>query len=124
MLDYFKKRLLSFKYALRGINLLCSEQANAKIHLSVSIVVIITALILRLNTIEFCLILFCIVMVIAAEAFNSALEYLADRVEPNKDPLIEKSKDLAAAAVLICSIGAAVVGLIIFLPKIQEFVLQ
>lgn len=124
MLDYFKKRLLSFKYALRGIYLLFSEQANAKIHLSVSIVVIITALILKLNTIEFCLILFCIVMVIAAEAFNSALEYLADRVEPNKDPLIEKSKDLAAAAVLICSIGAAVVGLIIFLPKIQELVLK
>lgn len=124
MLDYFKKRLQSFKYALRGIYLLCSEQANAKIHLSVSIVVIITALILKLNTIEFCLILFCIVMVIAAEAFNSALEYLADRVEPNKDPLIEKSKDLAAAAVLICSIGAAVLGLIIFLPKIQELVLQ
>ena len=123
MLDYFKKRLLSFKYALRGIYLLFSEQANAKIHLSVSIVVIITAMILRLNSIEFCLILFCIVMVIAAEAFNSALEYLADRVEPNKDPLIEKSKDLAAAAVLICSIGAAVVGLIIFLPKIQELVL-
>ena len=124
MLDYFKKRLLSFKYALRGIYLLFSEQANAKIHLSVSIVVIITALIIKLNTIEFCLILFCIDMVIAAEAFNSALEYLADRVEPNKDPLIEKSKDLAAAAVLICSIGAAVVGLIIFLPKIQELLLK
>ena len=124
MIDYFKKRLLSFKYALRGTYLLFSEQANAKIHLSVSIVVIITALILKLNTIEFCLILFCIVMVIAAEAFNSALEYLADRVEPNKDSLIEKSKDLAAAAVLIFSIGAAVVGLIIFLPKIQELLLK
>ena len=41
-----------------------------------------------------------------------------------KDSLIEKSKDLAAAAVLICSIGAAVVGLIIFLPKIQELLLK
>lgn len=73
---------------------------------------------------EFSLILFCIIMVIAAEAFNSALEYLADRVEPKKDPLIEKSKDLSAAAVLICSIGAALIGLIIFLPKIQHLILE
>lgn len=53
-----------------------------------------------------------------AEAFNTAVEKLADRVTREKDPLIATAKDVAAGAVLLMVLAAVVVGCIIFLPKI------
>jgi diacylglycerol kinase len=49
---------------------------------------------------------------------NSAVEYLADRISREQDPLIGKAKDIAAAAVLWSSIGTFIIGLLIFLPKL------
>jgi diacylglycerol kinase (ATP) len=61
---------------------------------------------------------FCYGLSWSAEAFNSAIEKLCDKVEPEKDPIIGKVKDMAAAGVLFLAIAAAIVGCIIFLPKI------
>lgn len=57
-------------------------------------------------------------LVLSAEAVNSAIEALADRVSPAYDEAIKRTKDLAAGAVLLLAIASAVVGLIIFLPKL------
>ena len=59
-------------------------------------------------------------MVLAAEAVNSAIEALADRVSPGYDEAIKRTKDLAAGAVLLTAIAAAAVGLLIFIPKIMN----
>ena len=56
--------------------------------------------------------------VLAAEAVNSSIEALADLVSPEYNEAIKRTKDLAAGAVLILAISAAIVGLIIFIPKI------
>ena len=56
---------------------------------------------------------------LAAEAFNTALEYLTDLVSPGHHELAGKTKDVAAAGVLLTAVGAAAVGLIIFLPKVM-----
>lgn len=61
---------------------------------------------------------FAIGSVLAAEAFNSAIEALADRVNESYDEAIKRTKDLASGAVLLLAIAAAVVGLIIFVPKL------
>lgn len=66
---------------------------------------------------EWCLIILCIGGVISAEAINSSLETLADKVSDKPDPFIGKAKDLAAGAVLIMAIASVGVGLLIFLPK-------
>jgi diacylglycerol kinase len=60
----------------------------------------------------------CIALVLALEAVNSAIEYLADKISPEQDPLIGKAKDIAAGAVLIAAIGAAIIGSLIFIPKL------
>lgn len=60
----------------------------------------------------------CIGMVLSAEAVNSSIEALADLVSPEYNEAIKKTKDLAAGAVLILAITAAIIGLIIFIPKI------
>ena len=54
--------------------------------------------------------------VLTAETFNTALEELCDKFQPEHDPHIAKIKDLAAAAVLVSSITALIVGLIIYVP--------
>lgn len=111
------KMLHSFRFALQGIILLMREN-NAKFHFLVSIIVLLSGFYLKISIIEWTIILTQIGVVFAMEAFNTAIEKLCDFVSPEYHALIGKVKDLAAAAVLVVSIIAAIVGIIIFLPKI------
>ena len=114
----FKARLLSFKFAFRGLGLLFREEHNAWIYLAVIAVVIPLCFIFRLSVTEWALICLSIGIVISAEIFNTVIERVSDKVSPQFDPVIGKIKDLGAAAVLVTAFVAAAVGLIIFLPKI------
>jgi diacylglycerol kinase (ATP) len=113
-----KKRLNSFRYAFAGIADLFSSHPNAKIHLLAALAAVAAGCYFQLNTTEWCLVAISIAAVLAAEGFNSALEYLTDLVSPNHHPLAGKAKDMAAGAVLLTAIGAATVGILVFLPKI------
>ena len=119
-----KKRLISFKYAINGIKILFREEPNAKIHLFATICVLIAGFAFRISGGEWMAVIFCIGLVIALEAINSAIENMADFVSPEKHETIKKVKDLAAGAVLIGAVAAAIVGVIVFLPKILEFFIQ
>lgn len=112
-----KKRIDSFGFAFKGVFDLIKTQPNARIHLCTAIFVLISAYYFQITKTEWCLSIFAIAAVLAAEAFNTALEYLTDLVSPDYHVLAGKTKDAAAAGVLITAIGAAIVGLIIFLPK-------
>lgn len=114
------KRLKSFTYAVNGFRLLFKEEHNARIHLMVSILAIILAFYFNLNKQEWVGILMSIALVFSAEIFNSAIENLCDFVSPQWHEKIKKVKDLSAAAVLLCAIIAAIIGLIIFVPKCLE----
>lgn len=111
-----KKRIASFKYAFQGIADLFS-QPNACIHLAVTFIVLICGFWLELLPWEWCVVALCIGAVLMAEAFNSAIEALADKVSPEFHPLVKRGKDLAAGAVLLMVFGAVAAGLVIFLPK-------
>lgn len=113
-----RKRLRSFKFAGNGIRLLIVHEHNAWIHCFAAVCVTIAGWIIGLSPIEWIAIVFAIAMVLAAEAVNSSIEALADLVSPGYNEAIKRTKDLAAGAVLILAIGAALVGLIIFVPKI------
>lgn len=113
-----KKRLRSFKFASNGIRLLIAHEHNAWIHCFAAVCVILAGCWLGLSKIEWIAVVFAIAMVLAAEAVNSSIEALADLVSPDYNEAIKRTKDLAAGAVLILAIGAAIVGLIIFIPKI------
>jgi diacylglycerol kinase (ATP) len=65
---------------------------------------------------EWCVVLLCFGLVMAAEAFNTAIERLVNLVSPDFHPLAGDVKDVAAGAVLICAIVAAIIGLIVFIP--------
>ena len=94
------------------------SQSNPKIHLLAAMVAILGGWFLAISTVEWCIVILCITSVLGAESLNSAIEYLTDLASPEFHPLAKKTKDAAAAGVLWVAIGALLVGLVIFLPKI------
>lgn len=113
-----RKRLRSFRYAFHGIQLLIRYEHNAWIHCFAAVCVITAGFLTGLSAMEWIVVIFAIGMVLAAEAVNSSIEALADLVSPGYNEAIKRTKDLAAGAVLILAIAAAIIGMIIFIPKI------
>ena len=114
-----KKRLKSFTYAWKGIRGFVCREHNVWIHLTMAMLVIIAGFIFDIEKFEWVAIIICIGVVIAAEAFNTAIERLVNLVSPEWHPIAGEVKDIAAGAVLICAIAAAIVGLVIFIPYIN-----
>ena len=114
----FRKRLRSFGYAFNGIRLLITREHNAWIHCFVAVCVVVAGILLGLSEMEWIAVVIVIGAVLAAVAVNSALEAIADFVSPEYSEAIKRTKDLAAGAVLIMAIAAAIVGGIIFFPKL------
>lgn len=112
------KRIRSFKYAFNGIRLLITTEHNAWIHCFAAVAVVVAGCFAGLSAGEWIAVVFAIGLVLAAEAFNSSIETLADLVCPGYDEAIKRTKDLAAGAVLILAMAASVVGMIIFIPKL------
>jgi diacylglycerol kinase len=119
------KRLFnSFGYALKGISTTIREERNMKIHLFVSLAVIIAGVVFSISTIEWLMCIFCMGLVFSAELFNTAIEELVNAVSAEKTPVFGRVKDIAAGAVFVCAITSVIVGVIIFLPKlIHAFIL-
>ncbi|MGB0984647.1 MAG: diacylglycerol kinase family protein [Saprospiraceae bacterium] len=124
MRKIIKQRMASFGYALRGLRLLFETEIHGKFHILFAIFVIGASVFFNISTTEWCLVIITITIVISAEAFNSSIESLTDLVSPDQHPLAAKTKDMAAGAVLILAIGAAIIGCIIFLPKVYGFFLN
>lgn len=114
----WKKRARSFVYAWRGLGQLFREEHNSRIHLSAALLVVVAGFIVGLERWEWVAVVGCIGWVIMAEAFNSAVEAVADRFGGERHPLIAKAKDIAAGGVLVSAIAAAIIGMIIFLRKL------
>ncbi|WP_222619661.1 MULTISPECIES: diacylglycerol kinase family protein [Pontibacter] len=120
--SYFKKRYNSFKFAIKGINSAVRSEPHMRLHILAAIGVILLGIIFRVTKVEWCLLAGSIGLVITAEIFNTSIETLTNLVSPQHNPLAGKTKDLAAAAVLVAAITAAIVGLIIFVPYVQDLI--
>lgn len=112
-----KKRIQSFGYAFRGIRHVFGTEANMKIHIVISVVVIICGFTFAISLTEWICCLLCIGMVVGAEMMNTAIENVVDLASPEQNPLAGKAKDIAAGAVLICAIVSVLIGILIFVPK-------
>jgi diacylglycerol kinase (ATP) len=116
----FLRRLASrFQDAFRGF-LLATRQPNLRIMLAISAGVVALAAIYNVTATSWAIVLVCIGVVVGAEVINTAIETLADRVEPGSDPAIRDTKDIAAAAVLILSVVAAATGIVVLWPYIID----
>jgi diacylglycerol kinase (ATP) len=117
----FLKMLRSFRFAFLGLKWLVLSENNARFHLLATILVLIAGFYFKLSAIEWTIILTQIGLVWATEAINTAIEKLCDYVSPQRHEVIGKVKDMASTGVLIVSIVAGLVGLVVFLPKVFEF---
>ena len=118
--SYLTGRLRSFGHALRGLKVLVQTQHNARIHAVATALVVAAGALLRISPNDWALIALAVACVWAAEALNTAIEFVVDLVSPDRHPLAAKAKDVAAGAVLVAAIGAAVVGAIVFGPHILK----
>ncbi len=114
----FSSRLNSFRYAFRGVAVILKSEHNARIHALATLMVTVAGCYAGLSRFEWCWIVAAIFAVWTAEAFNTAIESLTDLISPEFHPLAERTKDIASAAVLFTAMGAAIIGLMIFLPHI------
>ena len=117
------KRLVnSFKYAYQGIIQAYKGEQNLKIHTFIAILVLVFGFFLKIKYYEWLICLGLIGLVIMAEFFNTAIEYVVDLASPKIHPLAKAAKDTAAAGVLMSAIIAAIMGGIIFIPKLIDFI--
>ena len=119
---FWRGRGRSFACALRGIAMLLRTQMNARIHLLATAVVIAMGFTFRISRGEWVPLAFAIGIVWIAEAVNTAIEALADRICRERDEAIGRAKDIAAGAVLLAAITAAVIGLLVLGPHAWAFV--
>jgi diacylglycerol kinase (ATP) len=113
-------RLRSIVHAERGIRVLLGSQHNAWIHAVATASVIGFGVALHVSRLDWILLVFALVSVWSAEAINTAIELLCDVASPGYHPLVKQAKDVAAGAVLICAVGAAVVGLLVLGPPLAS----
>ena len=111
-------RLRSFVYAGRGLRTLLTSQHNAWVHAVATAAVIVAAALVPLQRLEWLALVVAIVLVWMAEAINTAFEFLCDVASPGFHPLVARAKDVAAAAVLICAMGALVTAAFVFAPHL------
>ena len=113
-----KKLINSFKYAFVGIGTAFKEERNMKIHLLITMLVVIAGILFKISKVEWIMCVFAISLVISAELFNTVIETVVDMITPYKNEKAKIAKDISAGAVLITAVGAAIVGLLIFIPKL------
>jgi len=112
------KKRNRFSHAFRGWYVFWKTTRNLKIHLFIAFLVIIAGFYFSVSVYEWLALIFAIILVLVSEAFNTALEIDMDLTSPQYHPFARDTKDVAAGAVLIASLGAILIGLLIFAPKI------
>lgn len=113
-----KNRIKGVKVALKGALLLLKTENSIKVQFGIAILVTFAGFVFKISTIEWAIQLLAIGLVMSIEGLNTAIEKIADYVQPNFDEKIGFLKDIAAGAVMIASIIAIIVGCIIYVPKI------
>ncbi len=112
------ERARSFAHAFRGLGTVIATQHNAWIHLVATMVAVALGFFLRLDRVEWCVIVFAIALVWITEAVNTAIEFLADEVTLERREGIGRAKDVGAGAVLLAAMVSVIVGAIIFVPHV------
>lgn len=106
----------SFSAAFTGLKFAFKHEQNFRLQIAISVLVLMAAAYFSLKIWEIILVILLLVAVLTMELLNTALEYFTDLLKPRLHHYVSVIKDIMAAAVLITSLGALVIGLIIFIP--------
>lgn len=121
MHSLLKRHTISFRHAFDGVFWAVKTQPNFRVHLCISFFVLLFAKIFVVTRVELLILLFTILLGLASEMVNTALESMTDLITKEYRTEAKIAKDVAAGMMLVISIGATVVGLVIFIPYLQIF---
>ncbi|MFA6193344.1 MAG: diacylglycerol kinase family protein [Parcubacteria group bacterium] len=119
-MDNFKKLFKSFKYAGRGLKYVTKNEQNFQLEILGGIFIVILMYLFPTRSLEKIALFIVIFAVLVIELINTIFERVVDMLKPRMHPYAQLVKDIMAAAVLISSIGAVIVGVIIFYPYIKD----
>lgn len=116
--SFLVNRIKSVGFALRGALLLIKTEASIKVQVGLAIIMTVAGFYFDISSTEWCIQILTIAVILGIEGLNTAVEGIADYIQPEFDVKIGLIKDIAAGAVMLASIAAAIIGCIIYLPKI------
>ena len=108
----------AWKKALSGIWYAVKTQRNIKVQLCIAVVVIICAIIFKLNITECMFLTFATMLVIITEMVNTAIEEAVNLYTKEFHPVAKIAKDVAAGAVVLAALNAVIIAIFIFVSKI------
>ncbi len=111
-----RKLFKSFRYAAKGITTVVREEQNFRLQLLAALVVIALMLVLDLRVLEMAMLTLAMVIVLVLELMNSIFERMVDILKPRIHHYVEEIKDIMAGTVLVASLGALIIGVLIFWP--------
>ena len=115
-----RKLRQSFRYAVRGVRLCVETERNFRIHLTAACYVTFLAVLCRLSGTKCAILALCFGVMMGAELMNTAVERLCDWQAEGYDRTGRDAKDIEAAAVFVCALACAVIGLIFFVPALPQ----
>ncbi len=101
-----------FAAAFAGLTHAVKTQSSFAVHLPMAIAVIAVSAWLRIESWRWAMLIASISVVVSAELFNSSIEELVRVLHPGRDERIGRALDMAAAGVLVVSVGSVAIGLI------------
>lgn len=115
--------LRSFGFAFEGIFHVIHTQRNMRIHLSLTAMALFLGFVFHISLEQWAILALTIMSVLVAEMFNTVVEAIVDLVSPNYHPLAKIAKDVAAGAVLVNAMFSVIIGLLIFGPRVWEWLI-
>ena len=105
----------TFKNARKGFRLVLKSEQNLRVHMVISVLVLLFAYLLNFSAIEYCMVFFAIAIVVVTEMINTAIEFTLDSIYHNRySKMVGMAKDISAGAVMFASFISAFIGLILF----------
>ena len=116
--SFIINRIKSVGFALRGALLLIRTEASIQVQVFIAIVMTAAGFYFDISNTEWIVQIVTIALIMGTEGLNTAIEKVADYIQPEFDKKIGIIKDVSAGAVMLVSIAATIIGFIIYLPKI------
>lgn len=116
--SFFINRIKSIGFALRGASLLIRTEASIKVQVCIALIMTAAGFYFDISNTEWAIQILTIATILGTEGLNTAIEKVADFVQPEFDEKIGFIKDVSAGAVMLVSIAATIIGFIIYIPKI------
>lgn len=115
-----KNWLESLNCAIEGAIFAVKTQRHMRYHYIIALFALLISLLINISTTEFLIFAISVILLLFAEMFNTAIEYLSDIIWEKHHILVKQAKDIAAGAVLISSVGVFLTSYVIFSKYLEQ----